>query len=60
MESIQTANALRDDVQDHQQLLADERGKTLSLQQSIADLNAECERLLKADLKKEVQNQCLF
>lgn len=53
MESIQTVNALRDDLQDHQQLLADERGKTLSLQQSIADLNAECERLLKADLKKE-------
>lgn len=60
MESMKTVNAVRDDLQDHQRLLAEERGKTLSLQQSIADLNAECERLLKADQKKEVQKQCLF
>lgn len=55
MEALETIEMLRRELHMHQNQLVAERETITGLQQKVVDLSAECERLLKADLKKEVR-----
>lgn len=57
MEALETIEMLRKELKLHQTQLAADAEKMTGLQQNVSDLGAECERLLKADLKKEVRRR---
>lgn len=61
MEALETIEMLRRELHIHQNQLTAEKETITGLQQKVVDLGAECERLLKADLKKEVRTlNCLI